>query len=202
MNTFTIIWNWNCSGITKREVTQLVDQLETRIKCLPTESDEAGPSSSQEDGDNTQLSFKEKLYLKMKNVYRSPQKSEARPQWTVPPVSWWQRADTIPAAVEGPAPYCIAIQRWIGAGLLCSRPLCPHDTHPDGGSVPQNALYFKASTDHWGPRNGPKSCGPAVVNVIIRKLPDTFTMWKHRRYSWFDLYFKIVDLDQVSSSVR
>jgi hypothetical protein len=131
-----------------------------------------------------------------------PQKTEARPQWTVPPVSWWQRADTIPAAVEGPAPYCIAIQRWIGAGLLCSRPLCHQDTQPDGGSVPQNALYYKASTDHWGPRNGPKSCGPAVVNVIIRKLPDTFTMWKHRRYSWFDLYFKIVDLDQVSSSVR
>ena len=52
-----------------------MDILEEKLTPASTpENDDQCHSSSQEDGSGPGLSFKEKLYLKMKNVYKSPKK--------------------------------------------------------------------------------------------------------------------------------
>ena len=52
-----------------------MDILEEKLTPASTpEYDDQCHSSSQEDGSGPGLSFKEKLYLKMKNVYKSPKK--------------------------------------------------------------------------------------------------------------------------------
>ena len=64
---------YNCSSVAKRTLFLLLDELEDRV-VQPETTEEGAVSSSQEDAEGsnpTQLSFKEKLYLKMKNVYKS-----------------------------------------------------------------------------------------------------------------------------------
>ncbi|KAL5267571.1 hypothetical protein ACHWQZ_G004568 [Mnemiopsis leidyi] len=67
---------FNCNSVSKRMLQQLLDELEDTIKKPSQEGQEEAASSSQEDPatSSAQLTFKEKLYKKMRNVYNSPPK--------------------------------------------------------------------------------------------------------------------------------